>query len=49
MSYYVNPEFPRKVGFKGKTNLKKIEDYRLRELIREDLKVFPESTLSDIP
>jgi len=48
MVYYVNPEFLRKVGFKGKTNLKKIEDHRLRELIIEDLKTYPKSSLSDI-
>lgn len=48
MVYYVNSEFLRKVGFKGKTNLKKIEDHRLRELIIEDLKTYPKSSLSDI-
>lgn len=48
MVYYVNPEFLRKVSFKGKTNLKKIEDHRLRELIIIDLRTYPESSLSDI-
>ena len=48
MVYFVNPEFLRKAGFKGKTDLKKIEDYRLRELILEDLKEYPKSTMSDI-
>jgi ATP-dependent DNA helicase RecG len=48
MVYFVNPEFLRKVDFKGRTNLKKIEDHRLRELILEDLKVYPGSALSDI-
>lgn len=48
MVYFVNPEFLRKVGFKGKTNLKKIEVHRLRELIIEDLRTYPESSLSDI-
>jgi ATP-dependent DNA helicase RecG len=48
MVYFVNPEFLRKVSFKGKTNLKKIEDHRLRELVLEDLKTYPGSSLSDI-
>ena len=46
--YYVNPDFLRKVNFKGKTNLKKIEDHRLRELIIQDLQVYPNSLLTDI-
>ena len=35
--YAVNPEFIRKINFKGKTNLKNIEDYRLEELILSTL------------
>ncbi|WP_064198662.1 MULTISPECIES: ATP-binding protein [Emticicia] len=46
--YAVNPEFIRKINFKGKTNLKNIEDYRLEELIYKDLKAYPESGFSDI-
>ena len=48
MTYFVNPEFLRKAGFKGRTNLKKIEDHRLKELLIEDLRTYPESSLSDI-
>jgi len=48
MTYFVNPEFLRKAGFKGRTNLKKIVDHRLRELLIEDLKTYSESSLSDI-
>jgi ATP-dependent DNA helicase RecG len=48
VEYYLNPDFLRKVDFKGKTNLKKIEDPRLKELIFQDLKVYPNSSVSDI-
>jgi len=43
--YFINPEFLRQLGFKGKTNLKTIEPYRLRELIIQDLKVYPNSSI----
>ncbi len=46
--YYVNPDFLRKVNFKGKTNLKKIEDHRLKELMVQDLEMYPNSLLSDM-
>ncbi|MBL0236026.1 MAG: putative DNA binding domain-containing protein [Saprospiraceae bacterium] len=46
--YAVNPEFIRKINFKGKTNLKNIEDYRLEELIFKDLKAYPNSGFSEI-
>lgn len=46
--YAVNPEFVRKINFKGKTNLKNIEDYRLEELIYKDLKAYPNSGFSEI-
>jgi ATP-dependent DNA helicase RecG len=48
VEYYVNPDFLRKVNFKGKTNLKKIEDHRLKELIIQDLQVYSNSLLTDI-
>ena len=38
----------RKTKFKGKTNLKKIEDHRLRELIYQDLITYPKSAIGDI-
>jgi ATP-dependent DNA helicase RecG len=46
--YAVNPEFVRKINFKGKTNLKNIEDYRLEELIYKDLNAYPNSGFSEI-
>jgi ATP-dependent DNA helicase RecG len=46
--YYVNPEFLRNSDFIEKTNLKRIEPHRLQELIYEDLKNYPESSISDI-
>lgn len=46
--YAVNPEFVRKLNFKGKTNLKNIEDYRLEELIYKDLKAYPNSGFGEI-
>ena len=48
VEYFLNPDFLRKADFKGKTNLKKIEDHRLKELIFQDLKVYPNSSVSDI-
>jgi len=46
--YYVNPEFIRTTDFVEKTDLKRIEPYRLQELIYEDLKNYPNSSISDI-
>jgi ATP-dependent DNA helicase RecG len=46
--YYVNPEFLRNSDFIEKTNLKRIEPHRLQELIYEDLKNYPESSISEI-
>ena len=46
--YAVNPEFIRKINFKGKTSLKNIEDYRLEELIFKDIKAYPNSGFSEI-
>jgi ATP-dependent DNA helicase RecG len=46
--YFVNPELLRKVGFKGKTTLRQIEDHRLRELILADLKKYPKSSVSEV-
>jgi len=46
--YSINPEFIRKINFKGKTNLKNIEDHRLEELIYKDLKAYPLSGFSEI-
>lgn len=46
--YYVNPEFLRTTDFVEKTNLKRIEPHRLQELIYEDLKNYPNSSISEI-
>jgi ATP-dependent DNA helicase RecG len=48
VEYFVNPEFLKHVDFKGKTNLKKIEDHRLKELIYEDISTYPNSSVSEI-
>lgn len=48
VEYYVNTEILRQIRYKGRTNLKKIEDYRLRELIIQDLKIYPDSPLGAI-
>ena len=46
--YQVNPNILRKSDYKGKTSLKRIEDYRLKELITEDLKIYKTASLSEI-
>ncbi len=46
--YFVNPKFIRTTDFIEKTNLKRIEPHRLRELIYEDLKNYPESKIGEI-
>jgi len=48
VEYFVNPEFLKRVDFKGKTNLKKIESHRLKELIFEDVSMYPNSSVGDI-
>jgi ATP-dependent DNA helicase RecG len=48
VEYFINPEFLKQVDFKGKTNLKKIEDHRLKELIHEDISTYPNSSVSEI-
>ncbi|MCJ8163862.1 putative DNA binding domain-containing protein [Pontibacter sp. E15-1] len=46
--YFINPEYLRRLGYKGKTNLKKIEPHRLKELIIEDIKLYPRSSIGEI-
>jgi len=46
--YFINPVILKKAKFKGKTNLKKIENYRIKELIIEDLKIYKECSISDL-
>lgn len=48
VKYFVNPEFLRKLDFKGKTNLKKIETHRLKELIYQDISIYPNSSIGKI-
>lgn len=48
VEYFVNPEFLRKLDFKGKTNLKKIENHRLKELIYQDISTYPNSSIGEI-
>ena len=46
--YLVNPEFLKRISFKGKTNLKRIENHRLEELIYQDLKIYQPTAIGDI-
>ncbi|MFY7810209.1 MAG: ATP-binding protein [Flavobacterium sp.] len=46
--YLVNPEFLKKANFKGKTNLKRIENHRLEELIYQDVKIYEPTPIRDI-
>lgn len=46
--YMVNPDFLKKTGFKGKTNLKRIENHRLEELIYQDVKIYQPAALGEI-
>jgi ATP-dependent DNA helicase RecG len=46
--YLVNPDFLKKANFKGRTNLKRIENHRLEELIYQDVKIYGPTALGDI-
>lgn len=46
--YLINPEFLKRANFKGKTNLKRIENHRLEELVYQDLKIYDYSFINDI-
>jgi ATP-dependent DNA helicase RecG len=46
--YKINSKILQQIGFKGKTSLKTIEDYRLRALIVEDLSAYGESSTGNI-
>ncbi|NQW30237.1 MAG: ATP-binding protein [Ignavibacteria bacterium] len=46
--YSINPEFVRKINFKGKTTLKNIEDHRLVEPNYKDLEAYPNSGFGEI-
>ena len=44
----VNTPVFKQSDYKGKTSLKRIEDYRIKELIIEDLKIYTCAPLKDI-
>jgi ATP-dependent DNA helicase RecG len=46
--YFINPDYLKRLNFKGKTTLKKIEAHRLQELIYQDLLIYPGSQIGDI-
>lgn len=48
LEYRVNSILLQNSDFRGTTSLKRIEDYRLKELIIEDLKLYKEAKLADI-
>jgi ATP-dependent DNA helicase RecG len=48
VEYFINPDFLKRIDFKGKTNLKKIEGHRLKELISEDVSAYPNSSVGEI-
>ena len=46
--YYIAPNILRSTQFRGRTTLKPIQDHRLEELIRTDLNIYPNSSISEI-
>jgi ATP-dependent DNA helicase RecG len=46
--YSLNPELIKKLNLRGKTTLKTIEKHRLRELVRQDLENYPNSSIGEI-
>lgn len=46
--YYLSPEVLKRANFKRKTTLRTIEPHRLCELLYQDLKAYPDSSLTDI-
>lgn len=46
--YRINPEILKNSNYMGKTSLKRIENYRLKELILEDLKIYRVATAKEI-
>jgi ATP-dependent DNA helicase RecG len=47
-NYFINPKILQATNFKGRTNLKRIESHRLRELIYQDLSIYANSAISEI-
>jgi ATP-dependent DNA helicase RecG len=48
MRYYVDPALLRESGVKLATSLKRLEPHRLLELVREDLRRYPDSKIGEI-
>lgn len=46
--YRVNPLLLKDSQYKGKTSLKRIEDYRIKELILEDLKIYKIASANEL-
>ena len=46
--YRVVPEILKNSQYKGRTSLKRIENYRLKELIIEDLKIYKCASITEI-
>ena len=46
--YRIEPQFLRESEYRGRTTLKRIENYRIKELIVEDLKIYQPCGLHDI-
>jgi len=46
--YRIEPQFLRESEYRGRTSLKRIENYRIKELIVEDLKIYQPCGLHDI-
>ena len=46
--YRINSHLLQNAEYRGTTSLKRIEDYRLKELIIEDLKIYKEARIGDI-
>lgn len=46
--YRVVPEILKNSRYKGRTSLKRIESYRLKELIMEDLKIYKSASIPEI-
>lgn len=48
MTYFINNEVLKKYNFKGRTNLRRIELHRLKELIHQDISIYGLSAISEI-
>ena len=46
--YRINPQLLKDSQYKGKTSLKRIESYRIKELILEDLKIYKVASANEI-